>query len=295
LDAADGDAVIVMDSDLQHPPELIPELIQKWLEGHAVVLAVRQQTEGASLFKRLSSDGFYSVFNLLSDVKLTSGAADFCLLSRTAHQALCQMPERRRFLRGMIAWMGFKTARVSYTAPPRFAGESKYGVGRMLALALDATFSFSTRPIRLASKAGVFCILAGVAYLCYLLGRYFVVGDLVPGWASIVGTIIVMGGFQLLSIGLIGEYLAHIFEEVKARPRYLFKQTPDQLDFGSGDECCGDEWCGASQRGGIDRGELAARAQMDQSLAGVSLPTIPAAASEPTVIHFRMGGDARCE
>jgi dolichol-phosphate mannosyltransferase len=228
LDVAEGDATIVMDSDLQHPPELIPELIQQWQEGHDVVLAVRQQTEGASLFKRLSSDGFYSVFNFLSDVKLTPGAADFCLLSRKAHDALCRMPERRRFLRGMVAWMGFKTARVLYTAPSRFAGESKYSLRRMLALALDATFSFSTRPIRLASKAGAFCVVVGMIYLAYVLGRYFVVGDLLPGWASIVGTILLMGGVQLLSIGLIGEYLAHVFEEVKGRPQYLFKYSSDE-------------------------------------------------------------------
>lgn len=233
LDVADGDATIVMDSDLQHPPELIPELIEQWREGNDVVLAVRRQTEGASLFKRLSSDGFYSVFNFLSDVKLTPGAADFCLMSRRALEGLRQMPERRRFLRGMVAWMGFKTERVFYTAPSRFAGESKYSVRRMLGLALDATFSFSTRPIRLASKAGALFVLAGMLYLTYVLGRYFVVGDLLPGWASIVGTILLMGGVQLLSIGLIGEYLAHVFEEVKGRPQYLFKHTPEQAQQGA--------------------------------------------------------------
>lgn len=227
LDVSDGDVTIVLDSDLQHPPELIPEMVQKWHEGYDVVLGVRKQTEDASLFKRLSSDGFYSVFNFLSDVKLTPGAADFCLLSRTALNGLRQMPERRRFLRGMIAWMGFKTARVSYTAPSRFAGESKYSLRRMLALALDATFSFSTRPIRLASKAGALFVVVGMMYLAYVLGRYFIVGDLLPGWASIVGTILLMGGVQLLSIGLIGEYLAHVFEEVKGRPQYLFKYTPE--------------------------------------------------------------------
>lgn len=223
LDAARGDAVIVMDSDLQHPPEVIPELLQKWQEGSDVVLAVREQTEGASLFKRISSDGFYTVFNLLSDVKLTPGAADFCLLSRKAHRALCQMPERRRFLRGMIAWMGFKPARVSYVASERFAGESKYSLRRMLKLALDATISFSARPMRLALKAGALCVVAGLGYLAYILGRYLFLGDLVEGWASILGTIIVLGGAQLLSIGLIGEYLAHVFEEVKGRPLYVLK------------------------------------------------------------------------
>ena len=230
LDIAEGDAVIVMDSDLQHPPSLIPTLIDRWRQGHDVVLAVRQQTEDASVFKRLSSDGFYWVFNFLSDVKLTPGAADFCLLSRKAHHALRDMPERRRFLRGMVAWMGFATDRVQYTAPSRFAGESSYGLGRMLKLAMDATVSFSTRPIRLATKAGALCVAVGFVYLTYILGRYVVLGDLSPGWASILGTVIMMGGAQLLSIGLIGEYLAHIFEEVKGRPLYLLKYESNRPD-----------------------------------------------------------------
>lgn len=228
LNIAKGDAIIVMDSDLQHPPALIPKLVGQWQLGYDVVLAVREQTQGASLFKRLTSNGFYWVFNLLSDIKLTPGAADFCLLSEKAHQALSNMPEQRRFLRGMIAWMGFETAKVSYNAPERFAGESSYGVGRMLKLAVDATISFSTRPIRLATKAGALCVAAGLLYLTYIFGRYLVLGDLSPGWASILGTVIVMGGAQLLSIGLIGEYLAHIFEEVKGRPLYLFKYESRQ-------------------------------------------------------------------
>ena len=226
LDVAEGDAVVVMDADLQHPPEVIPEFVRCWKAGHDVVLAVRRQTEDASWFKRITSDGFYTVFNFLSEVKITPGAADFCLLSRRAHQSLRQMPERRRFVRGMVAWMGFKTTRIEYVAPPRFAGDSKYNIGRMLTLALDATFSFSTRPIRMASKFGAACVVVGLCYLAYMLGRYLLLGDLVPGWASLLGTVIVMGGAQLLSIGLIGEYLAHVFEEVKGRPLYLFKATP---------------------------------------------------------------------
>ena len=182
LNIAKGDAVLMMDSDLQHPPALIPELVGQWQLGHDVVLAVREQTQGASLFKRLTSNGFYWLFNVLSDVKLTPGAADFCLLSEKAHQALCNMPEQRRFLRGMIAWMGFETARVSYTAPERFAGESSYGVGRMLKLAMDATISFSTRPIRLATKAGASVRCRWIAISDLHLRRYLVLGDLSPGW-----------------------------------------------------------------------------------------------------------------
>ena len=225
LEHADSDAVIMMDADLQHPPTLIPQMIDQWQLGNDVVLGVRQQTEDASLFKRITSNGFYWVFNLLSDVKLTPGAADFCLLSRRVHQQLCEMPERRRFLRGMIAWLGFDTARIEYTAPARFAGQSGYGLTRMLKLAMDATVSFSTRPIRLATKGGALCVAVGLMYLSYITARYVLLGDLSPGWASILGTVIVLGGAQLLSIGLIGEYLAHIFEEVKGRPSYVMKYS----------------------------------------------------------------------
>ncbi len=162
LEYADGDAVIMMDADLQHPPALIPNLIEQWQTGNEVVLAVRKQTEDATLFKKLSSNGFYWVFNLLSDIKLTPGAADFCLLSRQVHRQLIAMPERRRFLRGMIAWLGFEPTKIEYTAPARFAGQSSYGLARMLKLAMDATVSFSNRPIRLAAKGGAFCVAGGL-------------------------------------------------------------------------------------------------------------------------------------
>ncbi|MEM6471599.1 MAG: glycosyltransferase family 2 protein [Planctomycetota bacterium] len=225
LDRAVGDAVIMMDSDLQHPPELIPEMIQRWQSGNEIVLAVRRQTEDASWFKRVTSSGFYWVFNALSDVKLTPGAADFCLLSNSVHQQLISMPEKQRFLRGMIAWLGFQPTKIEYTAPPRYAGASSYGLARMTKLAINATVSFSNRPIRLAAKGGIVCFVGGLLYLTYIFSRSVLLGDLVPGWASILGAVILMGGIQLLSIGLIGEYLAHVFEEVKGRPAFVFKYS----------------------------------------------------------------------
>ena len=154
LDCAVGDCVIMMDSDLQHPPTIIPELVEKWRAGYDIVSAVRLDTKGASLFKKLSSRGFYYLMNRLSDVHIPSGAADFCLLSRRVCEVLKSMPERHRFLRGMVSWLGFNRAAVLYDANERAAGSSKYTLTKMLSMALDAALSFSTTPIRLATRVG---------------------------------------------------------------------------------------------------------------------------------------------
>jgi len=227
LDKAAGDVVIVMDSDLQHPPEIIPHLLQKWQKGHDVVLAVRKQTHGTSWMKRLSSEAFYFVFNLLSDTKLTPGAADFALFSRRAYETLREMPERSRFLRGLVSWMGFKSAKVFYDAPARFAGKSKYNLRRMLALALDATFSFSSRPIRLATRVGALAMIFGLIYFAYIIGRSFLIGDLVPGWASLLSTQLILSGMQFMFFGLFGEYLVRVLDEVRGRPLYVLKHAPE--------------------------------------------------------------------
>ena len=227
LDAARGDAVVMMDSDLQHPPALIPELVEQWRRGADVVSAVRRRTADETWFKRLTSRGFYKFLNALSDTPIPEGAADFCLLSRRAHRALLAMPERHRFLRGMVSWIGFERVFVDYDAPARAAGTSKYTLRRMLRLASNAVFSFSAAPLQTASRVGMLAMCAGFAYLAYIVGRYLLnPHDLVPGWSSVVCTMVILGGLQLVFIGLIGEYLARIFEEVKGRPLYLFKQKP---------------------------------------------------------------------
>jgi dolichol-phosphate mannosyltransferase len=226
IDVARGDALVLMDSDLQHPPQLLPLMIQKWQEGFQVVSALRQQTAGASWLKSVTSDGFYTLFNFLSEVPLVPGVADFTLLSREAYLALRRMPERHRFLRGMISWMGFRRACVPYVAPPRRAGLSKYTWRRMLSLAADALCSFTARPIRLATRFGLLVALLGFCYLGYILLHALLFQDAVPGWASILSTVIILGGVQLFFIGLIGGYVARIFEEAKARPLYFFKQIP---------------------------------------------------------------------
>lgn len=227
IDHADADIVILMDSDLQHPPELLPDLIQSWHEGdHDVVSAVRGRTTGASPLKRLTSYGFYAILNLLSETKITPGAADFCLLSRRAQAALKRMPERHRFLRGMISWIGFKRAFVPYEASDRSAGSSKYTFKRMIALAADAAFSFSAAPIRLGIRLGLAVVGLGSFYFAYILARAFFFGDLVHGWGSLMSVLLILGGLNLTLVGLVGSYVARVYEEVKDRPLYFLKQGP---------------------------------------------------------------------
>ena len=230
LQAADGDAVVMMDCDLQHPPALIAEFVRHWRAGSEVVSAVRQRAEDASWFKQVSARSFYWLINRLSETKVVEGAADFCLLSRTAHDALVSMPERHRFLRGMVSWIGFRRSFVPFTAPPRAAGESKYTLLKMVSLALDAVFSFSAAPMRMATRLGASIALLGAVYLAYILLRYVALGDLVPGWGSLICTMLLIGGAQLTFIGIVGEYVARIFEEVKGRPLYVLKQSPGEAE-----------------------------------------------------------------
>lgn len=226
LDFARGDAVIMMDSDLQHPPALIPKLVQWWREGYDVVSAVRLRTQGDTWFKNFSSRSFYVLLNALSGTKVPPGAADFCLISGRVRQALLDMPERHRFLRGMISWAGFRRTLVPYEAPRRAAGKTKYGLVKMVSLALDAIFSFSAEPLRLALRAGVVIALLGFGYLGWTLIYGYLLHGLVPGYASLIGVMLILGGCQLAFIGLIGQYLARVFEQVKGRPIYLVKQRP---------------------------------------------------------------------
>jgi polyisoprenyl-phosphate glycosyltransferase len=225
LDHADADAVIMMDSDLQHPPAVIDRLVREWLVGFEIVSAVRSRTEGASAFKNVTASLFYKVFNFFSETKISPGAADFCLLARPAYEAARQMPERHRFLRGIVSWIGFRRTMVYYTAPPRAAGRSKYDPARMFALAFDAVLSFSAGPIRMAAKVGTVAVLLAGLYFVYILGAYLFGRNLVAGWASLIAVVLGMGGFQLLFIGLIGEYLARIYEESKHRPLYILRKV----------------------------------------------------------------------
>jgi polyisoprenyl-phosphate glycosyltransferase len=234
IDTAESDAAILMDSDLQHPPELIPKMLDSCFRGgFDVVSAVRRCTRGAGFLKRITSQGFYWLFNHLSETRVEPGAADFCLLSRRAYRALRSMPERHRFLRGMVAWIGFRRSFLEYEAAERFGGRSKYSLTRMVRLAADAVFSFTTKPVRLATRLGLATVACGLVYLVYTVARAIFWRDTVPGWASLIGIVLILGGAQLAFVGLLGEYISRVFEEVKSRPLYLFKQGPDR-DAGAG-------------------------------------------------------------
>ena len=230
LDVTLGSPVVMMDADLQHPPSLIPQMIALWRNGYDVVSALRQDTEGATWFKRATAGAFYRLINRFGETSILPGAADFCLLSPRAHAAVCALPERHRFLRGMVSWIGFNRTYIPFQAPRRPSGQSKYTTLKMLSLALDAFFSFSAAPMRLATRLGFALLVPGAVYFVYILARYLVMNDFVRGWGSLICTLMIIGGIQLIFIGIVGEYLARIFEESKRRPLYFFKQVPDEID-----------------------------------------------------------------
>jgi glycosyltransferase involved in cell wall biosynthesis len=224
LDHAHGDAVVMLDADLQDPPELIPRMLDHWRAGCDVVYAVREQRDGESRFKLATARWFYSLFDKLAQVELDHNSGDFRLLDRRALQALLSMRERNRFLRGMTVWVGYTQAAVPYRRDPRYAGETKYTVGKMLRFSLDAISSFSHRPLQLATLLGfLFSTLAFVAIPVVIVLR--ILGSYLPGFGAITITVLLLGGIQLISIGIIGEYVGRIYDEVKGRPLYLVKAT----------------------------------------------------------------------
>jgi len=225
LDHADGDVIISMDGDGQHPPELLGEMIALIEQGYDIVQAQRIEEDGSLSFKKVTSGVFYSLINHISGTRIQPGAADFRALSRQALDALKSMPEYHRFLRGMFAWMGYKSLILPYHQPRRVAGKSKYSLGKMLRLASDAVFSFSLMPLYIGlSVGGLFLILAVVqiAYvlLLWLTGQY---DRIVPGWSSLMAIMLIASGIIMILLGFIGVYVGYIFQQVKGRPIYLLK------------------------------------------------------------------------
>jgi len=214
--------VITMDGDLQHPPELIPALIEKHREGYDIVNTRRLDAVDTGPFKRLSSRLFYQVMNHLSDVPVEPAAADYHLMTRPTVDAFLSIPERDRFTRGLVRWMGFRQALVEYRAEPRAFGRSKYTLGRMIGFGLDGITSFSSRPLRLSFYTGLTLSAIGLLYGAYAI-LSFVGGSTIQGWTSILLTLLVIGGAILISLGIIGEYIARIFNEVKGRPLYFVR------------------------------------------------------------------------
>ncbi|MBN9427508.1 MAG: glycosyltransferase family 2 protein [Burkholderiales bacterium] len=228
LQEARGDAVVPIDADLQDPPELIPELVARWREGFEVVLARRTARDGDGYWKRLGSRLFYRLHNRLADTPLPDDVGDFRLLDRKVVDALLLLPERRRFLKGMFAWLGFSTTSVDYVRGARSSGASKFTLRGLVDFGLDGMLSFSTAPLRFWIYCGV--AIAGLAFLyaSFIVVRTLVQGVDVPGYASLIVISLFLGGIQLLGIGVIGEYVGRIYGEVKQRPLYLVRERfPD--------------------------------------------------------------------
>lgn len=221
---AAGDAVVVMDADLQHPPELIPKMIDFWRQGYQVVYTLRESSSDVGLFKRFTSAAFYKCINAVSEVQIIPNAADFRLMDRAVVDCLVSMPERSRFLRGMVSWVGFRQIGLPYMAQPRFAGKSKYSVRKMLNLAVHGLTSFSSIPLRLSAYIGFVAAVVGIPYGIWAVYARLFTEQAVPGWASLVVMVLFLGGVQLMSLGIIGEYVGRIYTEVKGRPLYIAAQ-----------------------------------------------------------------------
>lgn len=226
LDHADAEAVIMMDSDLQHPPEVIPSMINAYEGGLEVVYAIRENEEFRGFIKRLTARTFYQLMQRMTNVPVIPGAADFRLMSRQSLLVLREMREVHRYLRGMIPWMGFAYGVVTYPARDRYAGETKYTFAKMFRLARHGLFSFSTLPLAVITWIGLFSTLLALIYLVYVFVITVIIREptLVPGWASVIGVLLIVSSIQFVALGVLSQYIGMIFEEIKQRPLYILKQ-----------------------------------------------------------------------
>ncbi len=221
LDHADGHAVITMDGDMQHPPELIPVLLEKWEQGYEVVQTIRKTTQGVSAMKKLTSYYYYKVLNKLSNVHIQEGGSDFRLMDRVVVKAFRRYREHARFIRGMIGAMGFRQVQIEFVAPKRYAGVSKFSPKKMINFAIDGVLAYSNLPLRLGLYIGGISGILSLLLIIHVLISKFVMDDAVAGWATTMACILFFGGMQMVILGIIGEYLGRVFEEVKNRPLYL--------------------------------------------------------------------------
>lgn len=224
LDHANGDAVITMDGDMQHPPSLILTLLKEWEAGFEVVQTVRTTTEGVGLLKKTTSFLYYKLINKLAQSAVVEGGSDFRLMDKKVVQAFRLYRERGRFIRGLIGLLGFKQKTINFIAPARFAGVSKFSLKKMLHFALDGITSLSTVPLRLSFYVGILAGLTSLILTIHVLYVKFFTNEAVLGWSTIAASIFFLGGMQLIGIGILGEYIARIFQEVKQRPLYLLSK-----------------------------------------------------------------------
>ncbi|NMG59970.1 glycosyltransferase [Geitlerinema sp. P-1104] len=223
LDYVSGAAVIPLDADLQDPPELMGCLLEKWRQGYDVVYATRRDRQGESWLKRLSSGGFYRLLGRVSDVPIPRDTGDFRLMDRQVVEALKRLPERNRFMKGLFAWVGYRQVAIEYDRQSRYAGKSKWNYWQLWNFALDGITAFSSIPLKVWSYLGLGISLVALVYAVFLVIRTLISGIDVPGYASLMVAVLFMGGVQLISLGVIGEYLGRVYEEVKGRPLYLVR------------------------------------------------------------------------
>lgn len=220
-----GDAVVIIDADLQDPPELIPEMLKLWEKGNEVIYGKRKSRKGESVFKLLSAKMFYKTLNSLSDVEIPKDTGDFRLVDRKVIDVINQLPEHNKFLRGLFSWVGFKQYAFEYERQGRAAGKTKYPLKKMMKLASDGIVSFSTKPLKIVGGIGIITIIISIAILIYSLVSYaFNLNNLTPGWTSIMVAITLFSGVQLLSIWIMSEYIARIYDETKRRPEYIIER-----------------------------------------------------------------------
>lgn len=225
MDAASGQAVIVMDADLQDPPHVILEMAAKWQEGYEVVQAVRQRRDGESVFKKTTATLFYNLLRRVAEIEHPVDVGDFRLVDRKALDAFLQMRESNRYVRGMFSWIGFRQVAVPYTRAPRHAGRSKYPLRKMLRFASDGIIGFSTAPLRLALAVGLLLAIASVTYGIVAIALKLAGLPYVPGYASLLVTITFLSGVQLIMLGMVGQYVARIYDEARGRPLYLVREA----------------------------------------------------------------------
>ncbi len=221
IDRAQGEVVLLMDADLQHPASLVPQMLQAWQRGADMVCAARASRADESVAKRLGTWLFYRLVNSNASVQIPVDAGDFRLMDRRVVEALKSLPERNRFMKGLYAWVGFRTEIVAYTPSERLAGQSHFSMVRLAKLAFTGVTAFSNLPLRLWSAVGALLALSALAFALYIVAEHFLFGHDVPGWATLVTGMALLSGVQMLSIGILGEYVGRIFDEVKQRPIYI--------------------------------------------------------------------------
>jgi glycosyltransferase involved in cell wall biosynthesis len=224
LDYAEGDAVILMDADLQDPPELIPQMLQEWEKGFDDVYARRRTRLGETWFKRISAHWYYRILQKFADIEIPADVGDFRLLDRQAVNALCSLREKQRYTKGLFSWIGFNKKEILFDREPRAVGNSKMNFIKLFSLAVDGITSFSVAPLRLASVLGFLISSVAFIYLLFVIGKTLLFGDPVAGYPSMISVILFMGGIQLVVLGIIGEYVGRIFYEAKGRPDYLVSE-----------------------------------------------------------------------